>query len=182
MFLLSSPSLGETTSVAILEASDADEVYRLIDANRAHLARWLPWAAEQTLDGVRAFIEQGLAQFARGAGYHCAIRESGRLVGVIGVHEIDWPNKRAGIGYWLAEDAQGAGSVTRACRAVVDNLFDEMGLQRVEIGAAVENVRSRAVPERLGFKLEGVARGFERVGDAWLDIAQYALLAHERQR
>ena len=50
---------------------------------------------------------------------------------------------------------------------------------RVEIRAAQENARSRAIPERLGFTQEGTLRQVERVGDRYLDNVVYAMLAED---
>ena len=52
-------------------------------------------------------------------------------------------------------------------------------LNRIEIRAAVGNARSRAIPERLGFKQEGTLREAERVGDAYLDAVVYSMLGSE---
>jgi ribosomal-protein-serine acetyltransferase len=52
----------------------------------------------------------------------------------------------------------------------------------VEIHVGTENRKSRAIPERLGFQQEGVLRDYERVGDRYLDIVVYALLAEERRQ
>ena len=48
-----------------------------------------------------------------------------------------------------------------------------------EIRAAVGNARSRALPQRLGFREEGILREAERVGDAYLDVVVYSVLASE---
>jgi ribosomal-protein-serine acetyltransferase len=69
--------------------------------------------------------------------------------------------------------------MTEAVRALVDHAFGPWRLERVEIAAAVDNARSRAIPERLGFREEGVRRRAERVGDRWLDHAVYAMLASD---
>ena len=82
-----------------------------------------------------------------------------------------------GIGYWLAETHQGRGLVTTACRALVDHAFSAWTLNRVEVRAAVDNLRSRAVPERLGFTLEGTIRQAEWVNDRYVDHAVYGMLA-----
>jgi hypothetical protein len=50
---------------------------------------------------------------------------------------------------------------------------------RVEIRAAPENARSRAIPERLGFTQEGTLRQVECVGDRYLDNVVYAMLAED---
>jgi ribosomal-protein-serine acetyltransferase len=62
-------------------------------------------------------------------------------------------------------------------RAYVDHAFGTWKLNRVAIQAAEGNARSRAVPERLGFREEGTLREVERVGDRRLDGVVYAMLA-----
>jgi ribosomal-protein-serine acetyltransferase len=69
--------------------------------------------------------------------------------------------------------------MTEAVRALVAYAFEVWKLNRVEIRAAVANVRSRAIPERLGFKQEGVLRQAERIGDRFEDLVVYSMLAGE---
>jgi hypothetical protein len=42
----------------LLEEADAEELYAVVQANRVYLARWMPWAEKQTLDGTLEFIRQ----------------------------------------------------------------------------------------------------------------------------
>jgi ribosomal-protein-serine acetyltransferase len=67
--------------------------------------------------------------------------------------------------------------MTRAVRALVDHAVRDLRLNRVEIRIAPDNRRSRAVPERLGFRQEGTLRQAERVGDRYLDAVVFAMLA-----
>ena len=67
--------------------------------------------------------------------------------------------------------------MTAAVRAYVDHAFATWKLNRVMIQAAVENARSRAIPERLGFREEGILREVERIGDRMLDDVVYSMLA-----
>ena len=69
--------------------------------------------------------------------------------------------------------------MTLAVRALVDHAFGAWELNRVEIAAAVENARSRAVARRLGFTEEGRRRQVERVGDRYLDHVVHSMLASE---
>ena len=69
--------------------------------------------------------------------------------------------------------------MTRAVSALVDHAFSSLGLNRVEIRAAPENRRSRAIADRLGFQLEGTLRQAQRIGDQYLDNAVYSMLAEE---
>jgi len=67
--------------------------------------------------------------------------------------------------------------MTRAVRVLTEHALFAWELNRIEIRAAVENSRSRAIPERLGFHPEGTLREAERVGGRYLDLALYAMLA-----
>jgi ribosomal-protein-serine acetyltransferase len=101
------------------------------------------------------------------------------VAGYIGLNRIDWANYRTEIGYWIGASFQGRGIMTRSCRAMLAYAFDELKLNRVEIYCAVDNLRSRAVPERLGFRKEGVMRQAERVHERYHDLVCYSMLAAE---
>jgi ribosomal-protein-serine acetyltransferase len=168
-------------ALRLLEEGDADELCGVIDANRDTLAEWMPWASsERTPEATLEFIRATRRQIADNDGLQTAIVDpGGAIVGMVGVHRIDWVNGKTSIGYWLSRHAQGRGLMTAAVRAYVAYAFGALGLHRVEIEAAVENARSRAIPERLGFREEGVRRAVERVGERRLDHVVYAVLAHE---
>jgi ribosomal-protein-serine acetyltransferase len=163
-------------SLRLLQEQDVQELHALIAANRDHLARWMPWAASQTPDHTLAFINRSRRQLADNDGFQAVIIEEGRIVGVAGFHGVSWQHRSTSLDYWLAEQAQGRGTMTRAIGALVDHAFATWRLHRVEIRAAVENRRSRAIPERLGFAQEGIAREAERVGDRYVDQVVYSLL------
>jgi ribosomal-protein-serine acetyltransferase len=163
----------------LVEESDAEELHAVIEANRDHLARWMPWAAGQTLEDTASFIGRTRGQLVDNDGFQSVIVEDGRILGVVGYLGVSWQHRSTTIGYWLAESAQGRGTMTRAARALVDHAFGTWGLHRIEIRAGVENARSRAVAERLGFSEEGILREAELVGERYIDQALYALLAEQ---
>jgi ribosomal-protein-serine acetyltransferase len=164
----------------LFEESDADELFALVEANRAYLDRWLPWVdATRDREPILDFIRAGRKQFADNNGFQAAIVDRGQIIGAIGFHAVDWKNRSTSIGYWLAEDRQGRGTMTEAVRALVNHAFGLWKLNRVEIQAAVGNLRSRAIPERLGFKEEGVLRDGERIGERYEDLVVYSMLAKE---
>jgi ribosomal-protein-serine acetyltransferase len=171
--------LPDGAALRLLEEADADELYALVDGERAHLSRWLPWAAEQDLEGTLEFIRLTRRQLADNSGFTVAIVRDGAIAGLAGVEPLDWIHRSASIGYWLGERHQGRGTMTRAVAALVEHAVSVWELNRIEIRAAVGNARSRAIPERLGFREEGTLREAERVGGAYLDIVVYSLLASE---
>jgi ribosomal-protein-serine acetyltransferase len=163
----------------LFEESDAESLYALIERNRSHLSPWLPWAEHQTLEGTQAFIRMGRKQLADNDGFQAAIVERGRIIGSIGFHRVDWLHRSSGIGYWLSADVQGRGTMTLAVSALLDFAFGAWLLNRVEIRAALGNHRSRAIPERLGFRLEGTLRQVEFVRGRYVDHAVYSMLSEE---
>jgi ribosomal-protein-serine acetyltransferase len=69
--------------------------------------------------------------------------------------------------------------MTAACRAMITHSFDAWQLNRITIECATDNTRSRAVAERLGFKLEGIVRQIEWLHDHFADHALYGRLRSE---
>jgi ribosomal-protein-serine acetyltransferase len=171
--------LSDDCWLRFLEESDADALYAAIDANRAYLARWLPWAQDETPELALEFIRLTRRQLAANDGFQTAIVHQGDIIGMVGFHGVRWQHGTTGMGYWLAEDHQGRGTMTRAVSALTDHAFSTWKLNRVEIQAAVDNARSRAIPERLGFREEGVRRAAERVGERYHDVVVYSMLAEE---
>ncbi len=161
----------------LLTEADAEELFALIDANRDHLGRWLPWAGAQTLEDTLVFIRKTRGQLTQNNGFQVAIVCAGSIVGVVGYHSVDWSSRLTSIGYWLGEEHQGRGMMTEAVGTLADHALSDWELNRVEIRAAVENHQSRAIPERLGFREEGTLRAAEKVGDRFLDNVVYSMLA-----
>ena len=169
-----SVDLGEGALLRRYTMEDLDEVWSLVVAERDRLGVWMPWVATNTsIDVQRAWLERVLADPATLDG--CGLWAGGLYAGGVG---LGWDTfEIAGeLGYWVGRDFEGRGLVTRACRALIDHGFGRLGLHRIAIRAGVENVRSRAVAERLGFKLEGVHRGEGRGSAGFYDLAVYGLL------
>jgi ribosomal-protein-serine acetyltransferase len=173
-------SFAKDAELRLLEHQHAEELHALMDRNRAFLRQWLPeWDVQKSLDDCKKVIKSSLEQLAANGGFTLGIWWEGRLAGIIGAGNIDWENRSTMIGYWLSESCQGKGLVTGACRALVEYLFSELKLHRIEIRCATGNPKSCAVPKRLVFSKEGVLRQAQAFDDRFLDIEVYALLAED---
>ncbi len=158
--------------------NDAVEMHAVVERNRDGLREWLTWIdATRTLVEVRRYAQFAQAQFESHMAFDFAIRSKGAIVGSIGLHGLDWSSRSGQIGYWLVPDARGGGIVSRACRRVVRHAFDRLDMHRIEIRCVVENARSRAVPERIGFNFEGVLAEAYLLHGRFRDIALYATTA-----
>jgi ribosomal-protein-serine acetyltransferase len=157
---------------------DAEELFALVDANRERLARWFPWVDGSTgPDTQRAFIERCIASETDLEGN--GIWVGAELAGGIGMR-VDVIENNGEIGYWLDNRFEGRGLVTRGCALFIEHGFRVMGLHRIAIRAAVDNARSRAVAERLGFTQEGIGRESGRVGGGrYVNLVEYGLLDRE---
>lgn len=171
--------LDEETELKLLEPRHAPELFALIDRNREHLGEWLPFPAEtRSVEDSRRFIEGRLRALAQGRGFAVGIWHKGKLAGVVSLRLHPY-SRRGEIGYWLGREFQGKGLITRACRALLRYAFEELKLHRVEIHCASRNTRSRAVPERLGFRQEAVLREACWTAHGMDDLVIYGLLGRE---
>jgi ribosomal-protein-serine acetyltransferase len=161
------------------KASDAGELTEAIAANREHLARWLPWAETHGFEDSVDYLERKRAQIEANDGFEGAIVLDGRIVGGAGFHGVDWINRSSSIGYWLATEAVGRGLMSGAVRTLLDHAFDVWELHRVIIEVVVDNVRSRAIPERLGFREEALLREAKLIRGLYEDAVLYAMLASD---
>jgi ribosomal-protein-serine acetyltransferase len=161
------------------EPSDAGELTEAIAANREHLARWLPWAQSHGFEDSVEYLARKEAQIAANDGFEGAIVLDGRIVGAAGFHGVDWINRSTSIGYWLAADAVGRGLMSGAVRALLDHAFGVWELHRVIIEVVTDNARSRAIPERLGFREEALLRQAKLIGGRYEDAVLYAMLASD---
>lgn len=132
-------------------ADDADTLYRVVTESLAHLAPWMPWAANgYPPAAASAYLAQSQADWEAGTAYNYAIIASdGQLAGSCALMARIGPGGLE-IGYWLHPAYQGQGVVTRAAAALTAEAF-RIGADRVEIVHDADNVRSGAVPRRLGF-------------------------------
>lgn len=167
------------TQLRFIEGRHVEEYFALIERNREHLREWVAVDAyEGSLEELRAYVKQRLLRFADGEGYHLGIWYRNALMGLLD-YRLSWRCRKAELGYWIDASLQGKGLVTKACRIMLVHAFEEHRLNKVEISCAVENTRSRAVAERLGFTQEGILRQADRLRERYVDDVFYGLLADE---
>jgi ribosomal-protein-serine acetyltransferase len=164
----------------LLEERHAEEIYAAIDRNRARLREWMPWVDDSRgPDDVKTFIRESLRRFAANDGFDAGIFVAGQFVGTIGFHHFGWINRKTSLGYWLDAAHERRGLMTAAVRAMTDHAIRTLRLNRVEVQAATENAKSRAIPQRLGFRHEGTLRQAGFLYDHYVDFEMYAMLASE---
>lgn len=150
-----------------------------------HLSRWEPgspgmWAQHNT---AGEWVSRWLALRAvgrRGQALPFAITLDGAFAGQVMVgNVVREPLYSAYVGYWLGSHAIGGGATTAAVALVLDHCFGPVGLHRVEATVRPENMASRRVLDKLGFREEGLFRRYLNVEGAWRDHLCYALTVED---
>ncbi|MFI1779998.1 GNAT family N-acetyltransferase [Streptomyces rubiginosohelvolus] len=127
---------------------------------------------------AEAFVRRQWERAATGAGYPFAIVRSRdrRPVGAIGLWLRELPEGRASLGYWLTDLARGQGVARAALRTVTGWALRDLGVPRLQLYIEPWNTASARIAEDIGFRREGLLRGWQQVGDERRDMAVYALL------
>ena len=104
---------------------------------------------------------------------------AGDLVGQLTVGGIAWGSLRsAHIGYWVDQRVAGRGIMPTAVALATDHCF-ATGLHRIEINIRPENIASRRVVEKLGFRPEGLRPAYLHIDGDWRDHLSFALTVDE---
>jgi RimJ/RimL family protein N-acetyltransferase len=138
-------------------------------------------SAPATEPEARAWVDGAIDGRPSSRAFRLAIAdpESGRLIGSLGVPEVDFDSQRAEVGYWLAPSERGRGLATRALRLFSSWVFEALPVVRLEAIPEVDNTHSQRLLARVGFKREGVLRSYQVVHGERRDMVMYSLLAQD---
>lgn len=167
----------EDVELQKVSLKDVSFIYKTIDNEREYLREWLPFvdntiSENDIFEYIQSVIEKQELQFS--------IYNKNILVGLIGFKDIDKINRRAEIGYWLSQKAQGKGIMTHSVKALLDLGFNDLNLNRIQIKVAIGNIPSKKIPEKLNFRQEGIERDGELlVNGKFTDLIIYSLLKKE---
>lgn len=161
----------------LMQLNNGEEIFQTVDRSRQYLGEFLPWVEDvKSPEYYNETIQSWLLQYVENKGFQSGIYYQGNFIGMIGLWPFDWKVKNTAISYWLTEEHQGKGIMTRCCEKLLEICFIEYGLNRIEIRCDPDNWRSRAIPERLGFVQEGVLREIVALPNGNRDSVVYSLL------
>jgi len=146
---------------------DAEALKSAIDASLDHLRAWMPWAVDEPevlqekIDRLRRW--RGKFDLGQDFVYGVFGPDDREVLGSCGLHTRVGDKARE-IGYWIHVDHINQGLATEVAAALTKVAFEIDGVVRVEIRCDPRNVRSAAVPRKLGFVHEATLR--QRITDA----------------
>ncbi len=92
--------IDEHAELRLVSTADARELFGVVDANRAHLRRWLPWVDSTTsASDLEVFLKTAQKQVADQQGFQAMIVCDGEAAGMIGFHAISWAHRSTSLGY-----------------------------------------------------------------------------------
>ncbi len=171
---------GERVIVRPYREEDAAALQHAVVESREHVRPWLPFADHhQTVDESRDWILHCKAKWLLREDMVTSLWDAatGDFVGGSGLHPRNWDIGSFEIGYWVRASAEGRGYITEAAKLQTDYAFAHLGANRVMIRCDARNIRSAAVPRRLGFIEEGRLRNAEPSNDGGMrDMLIFSLI------
>jgi RimJ/RimL family protein N-acetyltransferase len=165
-----------------LREEDAGALYEAVRESISEVSLWLPWCHQNySIEESREFIGSRELASQGGEWYSFGIfaRDGGGFLGGVGINFINRVHQMANLGYWVRTGATGRGIATMATRLAARFGFEELGLHRIEIVAAVGNIASQRVAEKAGAKREGVLRKRLLIHGESVDAVLYALVLRD---
>ncbi|MBV9241313.1 MAG: GNAT family N-acetyltransferase [Acidobacteria bacterium] len=173
-------ALGDGVYLRTVREEDVDEVLALVTRNYDHLRTFMEWAKPNYSDeDAGDWVQRSVRESETGNVLNFLICSGGRIIGTIGFASFDHDAKVTEIGYWIDAAEQGKGIMGQATRELIDFAFDRLGVNRVQIRCADENLRSGAIPRKLGFREEGRQRRHVMRDGKVYDFLIFGLLRDE---
>ena len=164
-----------------LEQADAIDIFKTIDSQRDYLGKWLPFVEfTNKVSDTENFVLSVVSAPEDRLEYVFTIRKNNKFIGLIGFKDTDKLNSKTEIGYWISENYQGQGIISRSVEKLCNFAFKELGMNRIQIKCALENKASIKIPKRLGFQFEGIERAGELLtGNVYTDLGIYSKLKND---
>jgi ribosomal-protein-alanine N-acetyltransferase len=159
----------------ILRAPGARDREAFLSATRASRALHRPWVAPPTTpEAFQAYLQRN-ARDDFEALLACE-RESGLITGAFNLSQIFRGGfQNAYLGYWAVSGFEGRGLMTEALQLVLAYTFRTLKLHRLEANIQPDNVASRALVSRAGFRMEGFSPRYLKVAGRWRDHERWAI-------
>lgn len=161
---------------------DAEDMYNNW-ASDPEVTRFLTWPFHTSVDVTQNLLKDWIDRYEDGAYFNWVMeyKETGKAVGNISVVKLNESIEAADIGYCMSRAYWGQGMMPEALKAVMDYLFDVVGLNRVAAYHDVNNPKSGRVMDKVGMKPEGILRAAAKNNLGVHDLAWYSMLRSDRE-
>jgi len=146
------------------------------------VTEFLTWPPHPNVETTETLLKSWIPEYEKGEYFNWAmeLKESGRVIGNISVVRLDERIDAAEMGYCMSRAHWGKGLMPEALRAVMDFLFDEVGVNRVSAKHDARNPKSGRVMAKAGMRFEGVLRQAGKSNAGICDEVCYAMIRADR--
>ena len=139
----------------LVQSSDANQYFALIESNRDRLATFLPVTCKENESPqlTKEYLQRKQAEADARTVFTMVIvhRATNRFSGFMVIKKIDWHAGDCELGYFIDRECEGQGVMTRAVAAVITHCFEKLRLRRISIVTSAENKASVSVALKNGF-------------------------------
>ncbi len=168
--------------LALIEKRHYKKFFKFIEKNREYYRGILHFVDNlKNEKDSEDFIFNSLKMMIEGKMVFWGIWSKENIIGEVSVRDIDEEFKSAEIGYFIDKDYEGNGIVSQACKILINYVFKEFDIERLELGCDVKNIKSQYIADKLGFIKEGIARKSFVADGKLIDCNIYSLLKSEHK-
>jgi len=156
--------------------NDVANLVNTVSVSLTYLRKWLPWVGHSyNSKDAESFIIQSCEKFNNATGADYAIIDNETIIGMVGIHYIDWENRCARIGFWMGLSHCRKGITTLVVSKLFTYLFDDLLLQKIVLTAAEHNIASNRVAKKLGMENDGLFINHEFLHGEYVNHIAYRL-------
>ncbi|MEB3429201.1 GNAT family protein [Citroniella saccharovorans] len=157
---------------------DADNLYNLIEKNKAFLSTWMDFFEKVDKNSVVYSIEKWKKSMILGESFEFGIFLNNDIIGMVSLI-IEKDGNLADLGYWLGEEYTKNGYATEAVSYVLEFAFTFLSLNKVQIKVHEDNFKSQNIPKRLGFRYDAILREHQRLHGRYVNLFLFSMLKRE---
>ena len=164
------------------ECTDAEAMFRNW-ASDPEVTKFLTWPTYKTVDTAYSVLNMWAESYEKDDFYlwMIVLKEIGQPIGSISVVNHRDDIAEAEIGYCIGKNWWRCGIMTESLNAVIDYLFGQVGMNRIEAKHDVNNPHSGGVMKKCGMRYEGTSRQSDRNNQGICDMATYGILRSDRK-
>lgn len=164
-----------------IDIHDTVTYFNLIEENRNRLTAYFPITTTTCIDhsSTQQYIESRIERMTRREFFTLVVVDelNQKMVGAISIKDIDWINLKSELGYFIDQHYANRGIASKTIQLVTSYCFKCLGLNKVFLRIAEENISSRRVAEKNHFTLEAILQKDLQINsDEYKDVAYYGLL------
>lgn len=162
-----------------LGPEDVESLYEAISESAQELSPWLSFVhPDYSIKDTREWLSKRDKEWQKGQEYSFAIIDckNGAFLGGCGLNNISDDFNMANVGYWVRTNQTKQGIASAATLLLARFAFEELGLNRIEIMADVDNKKSQRVAEKVSAKREGILRNRVCIHGSPRDVFMFSLI------